>query len=350
MSKRIILPLFIGSLALASSCQNDKSPAANGPAGPSALSVEATQAENIWVSQSINSTGSLLPAEEIMLRAEQAGRILSIGFKEGAEVRQGELLFLIDDREFQAQREKLKIQLKLAEIEHQRNKELIKLEAVSQAELDATENKVLELKSELQLLQTKIDKCRITAPFSGKAGLRYVSPGSFVQLGESLGGLVQVNPLKLEFEVPELFAASIAKGQEIRFRLDESPDTFTAKVYATEQSLNKQSRNLKVRALVERSSADFVPGSFVSLSLAIAEAKEAIYVPAESLVAVLNGQQVWVVRDGKLVPQPVRIGRRTSQAVQITQGLQTGDTVLCTGLLQARPGKEVSIAKWVKVQ
>lgn len=350
MSKHILFPFLFGTCLLAVSCQDGDANQSNKPAGSKALSVEANRAENIWLSQTITSTGSLLPAEEVTLRAEQAGRILSIGFEEGAEVKQGELLFLVDDREYQAQRDKLKIQLKLAELDHQRNEELIKLEAVSQAELDATENKVLELKSELSLLQAKIDKCRITAPFSGRAGLRYVSPGSFVQVGENLGSLVQVKPLKLEFEVPELFASSIEKGQEIKFRLDENPDTFKAKVYATEQSLNRQSRNLKVRALVENPGARFVPGSFVSLSVAIAEAKEAIYVPAESVVPVLNGQQVWVVRGGKLSPQAVSIGRRTSQAVQVTQGLQAGDTVLCTGLLQARPGKEVSIAKWVKVQ
>ncbi|TNE80669.1 MAG: efflux RND transporter periplasmic adaptor subunit [Bacteroidetes bacterium] len=350
MSKRILFPLVISAILLAPSCKDGEATQEKGKSTPPGLSVEANRAENIWVSQTINSTGSLLPAEEVTLRAEQAGRILSIGFKEGADVKQGELLFLIDDREYQAQRDKLKIQLKLAELEHQRNSELIKIEAVSQSELDATENKVLELQSELQLVQAKIDKCRITAPFSGKAGLRYVSPGSFVQLGENLGGLTQVNPLKLEFEVPELFAASIEKGQVIKFRLDETPDTFTAKVYATEQSLNRQSRNLKVRAIVDNPSSRFVPGSFVSLSVAIAEAREAIYVPAESLVPVLDGQQVWLVRGGKLAPQRVNIGRRTSQSVQITDGLQVGDTVLCTGLLQARPGREVSIAKWVKVQ
>lgn len=341
----MILGLSAG-ISLAS-CSEPAAQKGGAPKG-SPLMVEATIVQPKSMENAIQTSGSLLPGEEVMIKAEQSGRILEISFQEGKAVQKGQMLFHIDDREFQAQKQTLKVQLSLAKTQHDRNAELLKMEALSQEQYDASLNKLEELKSEMAVIDAKIDKCQIKAPFSGKAGLRYISPGSYVNAGDNLGGLVQLNPMKLEFEVPEIYASEVKPGLEIKFKIAQSKKEYTGKVYASEQGLNMQSRNLKVRALVENKSEALVPGTFAEVVLELENINEALMIPAEAVVPELNGQKIWVLRSGKVKDIPVQIGKRTSTSVQISEGILAGDTVLTTGLLQVRPGQEVKITNWVK--
>ncbi len=309
------------------------------------LRVETYRVHPVDLDHVIHATGTLLPGESIDLKAEVSGKLAYIGFEEGKSVSKGELLFLVDDAELKAQLKTVLVDLKLAESDLARNKELKKIQALSQEELDASISKVESLQAQKKLLQARIDRCRVVAPFNAHAGLRYKSPGAFVSSGDILGNLVQTNPLKLEFEVPDKFAHQVQAGQVIRFKSAGSETQYEAKVYAHAGMMDAGSRNLKVRALVVNKEKTLVPGSFVELKLDLGKADRALLVPAESLTPEMGGQKVWVVNEGKLHPHIVETGIRTSTHVQVLSGLNSGDTVITTGLLQARPNAEVSVIK-----
>lgn len=313
-------------------------------AGGSGRSLQAevilTVPENIR--ESFHTTGTLIPAEEVSIKSEIAGRLVSIHFEEGQWVSKGTLLFSIDDRDYQAELARIHVQLELARKEKQRNEQLFRDQAVSQEAMDASIGKVAELESQAQLLEVRISRCRVSAPFPGKLGLRKVSPGAFVAVGQELVDLAQTNPIKVEFEVPEKLSRQVSDGMTIHVVVEESRDTFEAKVYAADSKIDAGSRNLRLRAVAENSQSRLVPGTFVKVLLELAEIKDAIMLPTEAVVPELNAEKVFVVEGGKVATRVIRTGIRTENRIQVIDGLKAGDSVMITGILQAREGMPVN--------
>ncbi|MBI1222622.1 MAG: efflux RND transporter periplasmic adaptor subunit [Bacteroidetes bacterium] len=293
--------------------------------------------------ETINVTGSVIPNEQVELKSEESGRLMKISFKEGSHVSKGELLFQIDDRDFQAQAKNIQVQLNLAKSELKRNRELLEAQAISQETYDVSYNKVESLDAQLELLKVRIDRCQIRAPFSGRIGLRMVSEGAFISVGQTLVSLVQENPLKIEFEVPEIYSTRVHTGMQLTAMRAGSDDSLNASIYAYDAQINSGNRNLKVRALDEANKSHWLPGSFVKIRLALEEMDEAILIPTQSLVPELNGQKVFAVKNGVIESIQVKTGIRLSDKIQITEGLQEGDSILTTGILQARNGMLVQV-------
>jgi len=338
----LFVSLLLSSIFIA--C-NSTSPNISDKVNTQVLRVEAYQVQPEQMERNLNLTGSLLAEETVELKAEIAGKIVAISFVEGSTVKKGQLLFKIDDRELQAQKAKTFIELKLAASEFKRSQELLKIEAISQEEYDAIANRKASLQADLALLQARIDRCSIEAPFDAYAGLRYKSPGAFVQVGEVLGNLVQNQKLRLEFDVPDKFASFIKKGQLLEFTVSGGDEVYQAEVYAHSGAMNTANRNLKVRAHVDNKKGELLPGAFTEINLNLGESEGALLIPAECLTPELKGEKVWLIRNGMLQPEIVRTGIRKPTRVQIVEGLNAGDTVITTGLLQAKPGIEVSIIK-----
>jgi membrane fusion protein (multidrug efflux system) len=186
----------------------------------------------------------------------------------------------------------------------------------------------------------QISKANIKAPFSGKVGLRHVSEGAFINTSTLITTIIQESKVKIEFAVPEKYTQHVKKGQSISFQADGINKTFNANVYAFEPRIDQGTRMMTVRAELSNS-ANLIAGSFVSIEYDMGKEENAFMVPTESIIPVLNGQKVYVVRKGTVIEVPVQMGLRTEDDVQVIGELQKGDEVLISGLLAVRPGMPV---------
>lgn len=335
--KTYLFILFIIGLV---SCREGTIVTSKKKSGPG-LEANILRIQTASLVEAIQATGTVMANEEVELKAEESGRLMKIFFQEGSEISKGSPLFQIDDRDFRAQAQNVQVNLNLAKKELERNTSLLNAEAISQEAYDASANKAASLQAELDILNVRIDRCLVKAPFSGRIGLRQVSEGAYISVGQALVSLVKERPLKIEFEVPEIYASRIQKNMPLEAFVASSSDTLFAAIYAFEASINSGNRNLKVRALCDNESKAIVPGTYVSVSLQLDEVKEAILVPTEAVVPELNGQKVYLVKDGVVKSQPITTGLRRTSDIQVVSGLNLGDSILLTGILQARDGMPV---------
>ncbi len=328
-----------------SSCKTDNAmpAAANQPKSATEVEVFITKAETL--DNIITTHGSVLPNEEIELRSEIAGKIESINFKEGAKVAKGQLLVQIDDSELQPNLQKLNVQLKIAQDEFNRKKQLFDIQGISKEEYEAAELKVATLQSDINLIDAQIRNSKIIAPFSGTIGLRQVSPGAFVTAGGMIAKLVQSDPVKIDFTIPELYVHQIAADAQIQFKLAGSDKTYAAKVYALDPAIDLATRSLKVRAIADNKDGSLIPGAYAELTITLEKIENGLLVPALAVTQDIKGQKLFVIKNGQAVTKLVKTGIQKDDFVQIAEGLEAGDTVITTSLLSMRDGVLVKAKK-----
>lgn len=297
------------------------------------------------LSEVINSSGTLMPDEEVDLSFEASGKIVRINFTEGTRVKKGDLLAKINDNHLQAQLVRLLAQKKLAEEREFRQKSLLSRDAISQESYDQAVTELEILKADIMLLQARIAETEIRAPFDGVIGLRYLSEGSFANPASKIARLIKLSPLKLEFSIPERYAGEVAPGFPISFTVDGLADTLNAKVYAVDPKVDIVTRTIVVRALYPNTNEGLKPGRFASVQLELSETPQAIAIPTEALIPQMGGDQVYIYKNGQATAVTVSTGLRTSTQIQVLKGLEFGDTLLTTGVLQLRQGLKVTLDK-----
>lgn len=348
----IIVLVVIGGLSypkvkpLFSSSGEEQSAATS--AANSLLEVEAVEMDYETIDDEIFSSGTIQANEVVELSSETSGIVTDISFEEGREVQEGELLLKINDSELQAQKQRAEFRLNLAEQREDRQRRLLERGGISQEDYDATLNEVNVLRSEIQLINAQIDKTEIRAPFSGVIGLKYISTGSYIGPSTRIASLQEVDPIKIDFSVPERYIARVTVGDEINFTVQGVDSTFTGEVYAIEPRINTETRTLQIRAISENEDQLLYPGAFANITLILDEIDDALMVPSISIIPGLNSQKVFVVNEGVVEEKIIRSGIRNSEKVQVVEGLQQGDVVLTTGLLQVRAGMQVNITEITK--
>lgn len=293
--------------------------------------------------QVINTTGNLIAYESVDISPERAGMLESLHFDESTYVKEGTLLAQIDDEELQAQMHRLKVNQELAEKEVARGRELLAIQGISQEELDRLVNRVDELQAEQKLVQIQIDKSKVYAPFSGVLGLRQISKGAYVTSNTVLVQLRQMNPIKLEFDVPERYLPKVKEGQDLEFTTEGSAEVNTARVYAIGTEISPSTRTFKVRAVAQNPSRKLKPGQFARINLVTGINPEAKLVPTDAVIPVLEGKQVFIARKGRAIATPVISDDRQAAEVQIIDGVAIGDTVIVSGLLGLTDGMPVRV-------
>ena len=337
-----LLPL--AALLLLFSCEktepkkeNTAPGAQKGGAGLSVTAVEGFIAKSGVLTENVTASGTLLPAEETELHPEASGRVVSLNLPEGRSVRKGDLLLKIFDEDLRTQLRKLETQTKQAEITESRLGELLKVKGVSQQEYDLAALQVQTLKSEMDLLRINIAKTELRAPYDGVLGLRNISPGAYVTPATAITILRSTSSLKLDFSVPEKYSALLRPGQIVKFSVEGSATPFTAKVLATDQSITADSRNLTARALVQGNHRDLLPGAFAEVTLNLGNKMSALLVPSQAIIPQARDKKLIVSRNGKATFVTVQTGVRQAGMVEITSGIQAGDTIATSGMLFLRP-------------
>jgi membrane fusion protein (multidrug efflux system) len=310
------------------------------------VTVKAHIANYESLNNRVYATGTILANEEVELKTEVAGKITKILFKEGSFVNKGDLLVKINDADLQAQLRRAESKLNLSKEKEFRQKQLRDGNLISQEEYDNTVAELNINQADYELIKAQIDKTEIRAPFSGIVGLRSVSEGSFVTTSTVIARLQNLNTLKIDFSIPERYSAVVKVGDELEFKISGSSNVYKAKVYAIEPKIDPATRTLQIRAICNNYHKELIAGAFANVELKLKEIADAILIPTVSIVPEMKGQRVYLVKNGVAVPQPVEIGVRGETRVQITLGINVGDTVITSGILLIRPGTKIKISEF----
>ncbi|MBK7870022.1 MAG: efflux RND transporter periplasmic adaptor subunit [Saprospiraceae bacterium] len=289
--------------------------------------------------------GSTVPNEEVVITSEVPGKITQILFKEGSYIKKGAAIVQLDIAELKAQRERLLVQQQLTQKIAERLEGLYKKEGVSLQEYEIARAEADQVDAELGLIDVQLSKRSIKSPFDGLLGLRQVSEGSYMSPGTPIVSLVSTNPINIEFAVPERYSQNVDKGTKVTFRMDGTNDEFSATVIAKEPNIDATTRTLKLKATAPNPSGKILPGAYVNVTVNLRNFNEAIMIPTQAIVAELEGKKVYVYKNGKAEQIDIETGIRRADLIQVTKGLNYGDTVITTGILQIRPGASVEITK-----
>ncbi len=328
--------LLAVTFIIISACSQKKTESSKQSSAPPPVEVNAVVVSPKMLENKIFSTGNILANEEVEIRAEVPGRIMSINFQEGSSVKKGELLVKINDSELQAGLKKLILDEKLARDDVYRKEKLLELKAVSQEELDISRSQLGVIQAEIELIKAQIDKTSIYAPFSGRIGLRYASPGGYISSSTLIARMQQTDPVKIDFSVPEKYISHINQNMEIQFTIDGIDSSFTGQVYASESRIDPSTRSSNVRARCPNPGGILTPGAFAKVNIILEKIPAAIVLPSDAFIPDIRGEKVFVSRNGKAVSTYVTTGIRTENEVQVTEGIQPMDTVILSGLLQVR--------------
>jgi membrane fusion protein, multidrug efflux system len=312
------------------------------------LHVNATVLTYQKLTDIFRTKGQLLPDEEVDLSFETSGKITDIFFKEGTFVKKGTLLAKVNDKPLLAELKKLEAQIPLAQERVNRQRTLLEKDAVSQEAYQAVTTDLEKLQADIQLVKARINQTELRAPFDGVVGLRWLSEGAFASTGTSVARLTKISPLKIEFSVNEKQANSIKPGTVIHFTIENDSSRYQARVYAVETTLDEKTLSLKARALYANTSGKLKPGHSASIDIILREIDDAVVIPSIASIAEMGRDIAFIYKNGKAKQVELKKGLRTASSVQVTQGLEVGDTLLVTGVMQLRDGSEVILDKITK--
>lgn len=320
--------------------------AAGGPttAAERMLPVEVAPVESARIAGGLEAVGTLRSGESVVLRPEISGRITRILFEEGQPVAAGSPLFELDASTYEAQVAVARADLELAEADAERARALFAQKTGTAKARDEAVARLASTRAALALAQAQFAKTRILAPFGGILGLRQVSLGDVIQPGQALVNLESIDPLKLDFAVPETELARIAVGQAVSVTIDALPgERFAGKVYAIDPLIDDSGRSIRLRALVPNGDGRLRPGLFVRVLLDTASAGDSVLVPEQALTARQGRVYVFKVVGDKVAETEVTLGRRQAGTVEIVSGLAAGDRIVTAGQQRLRDGTRIEI-------
>jgi membrane fusion protein, multidrug efflux system len=296
----------------------------------------------------ITVTGSLAAYNEVDLKNEVAGRIVKVNLPEGKLVRKGTLLIKLYDDDLQATLRKLKSQLVIEKRIYRRQTQLIRVNGISQNDYEQTLLQVNTINADIAEEKALIRKTEVHAPFDGTIGLRNISIGAVVSSSTLLATIRTNHKIKLDFYVPEKYSSEITAGMRVNFTMYNGNKLYNATVVATEHGIDNTTRNLKVRALITGSSKELVPGAFANVKLKFGENTQALMIPTQAIIPQEENKTVIVARHGKAHFVNIKTGIRKSAKIEVTEGLESGDTIMSSGLLFLKEGAKLSYSTITK--
>ena len=340
MKRFYIVPL--GLLFMIACKSKQEAPKQNN--GPQSVSVDVIIASPQTINNSVEANGSVVANEYVELHPEVSGRLVYLNVPEGTKVQQGTVIARINDADLQAQLNKTKVALDLAQKTEERLRKLLAVNGVNQADYDIALNAVNGYKADLVYTQSLIDKTVLKAPFTGVIGLRQVSLGAYLSPTIVIATMQQLDKIRVDFTLPEEYSSMIKKGNSVDVQIDAASSKMAkAVVIATEPQVNTATRNLKVRALLKDGKVN--PGAFVKVYIAANKSAKSILIPTNSIIPDDKNKQVVLVKGGKAAFVNVETGARQANNIEVVKGIKEGDSVVVSGLLFARPKSQLKVRK-----
>lgn len=321
----------------------DAAKGAKGPRGP--VGVEAAPAARVALADEIAAVGTLRANETVIVRPEMAGRIVRIGFADGARVRRGDVLVELDGAILAAQVEQARAELALARSNFDRTDDLARRNFVSGSARDQAAATLKVQEARLQLADSQFARTRIVAPFDGVLGLRNVSVGDVVKEGSDLVTLEDVSSMKVDLRLPERYLGQLRRGQAIELAFDAFPGrTFTAVLDALDAQVDANGRSLLARGRLPNAGGGLRSGMFAKARITLKNKPSAVVVPEEAILPIGADSFVLRIVEGKAIRTKVITGIRKDGRVEIVSGVVEGDMVVTAGQLKLqRDGIEVRV-------
>ncbi|TAJ96875.1 MAG: efflux RND transporter periplasmic adaptor subunit [Reyranella sp.] len=316
--------------------------------------VSATKAETSDWQPKIDAVGTLRAVRGAELSLEVPGVVETITFQSGDEVKEGQVLLTLRKEDEEARLQSLEATAQLAQITYDRDVKQLKAQAISQAIVDNDEANLRNARAQVAVQKAVLDKKTLRAPFDGKLGLRQVDLGQFLAAGTMIATLQSLNPIYVDFLLPQQAVAQIAVGDRVRARIDAFPGhTFEGKITAINPKIETGSRNVQVRATLPNADQKLMPGMFAAVELDTGAAQRLVTLPQTAVSYNPYGSLVYVVDDkGKgaeakpeLVARQVFVttGATRGDQVAILKGVSEGDTVVTSGQIKLRNGVPVVV-------
>ncbi|MEO7978027.1 efflux RND transporter periplasmic adaptor subunit [Flavobacterium sp.] len=332
---------FIAYRISSNKAKNDESKKFGGKDTPT--TVKGIVVKTATFDNNLSLSGSVEANEQIEIRSEVSGIVEGIYFSEGTNVKKGQILFKVNDIELRAQLRQAQTKEGLAAENQRRAKLLLQKEAISQEESDVANADYASMQAQTQLIRAQIAKTSVKAPFSGKIGLRSISPGTYITPTILVAKLVNTGKLKITFSIPEKYASQVKSGSSIDFTVSGSDKVYNAKIYAIEPEVAVATRTLQVRAVADNIDGKLFPGTFAEVKLPLTTIKDAIVVPSEAIVPVQNGKKVFISNMGKAKEIMVEATTRTDASILILSGLKEGDTLITSGVMSLKNDAPIKV-------
>lgn len=315
--------------------------AANGADG---TPVEVARITPKSMTSHVEAVGTLRSDESVILRPEITGRVTKILFTEGQPVAAGAPLVDLDSSTYAADLAVARSDLKLAQADAERARTLYAQRAGTARAQDEANARLSSAQAAVALAEAQLAKTHIVAPFAGILGLRQFSVGDVVQPGQSLVNLEAIDPLKLDFSVPELMLSRLQVGQSVQITVDALPgQVFTGEVYAINPLVDERGRSIALRARIDNPQGLLKPGLFARVRLTTEVRDAAILVPEQAIVPRNGALFVFKVNGDTVEMVEVKLGERLVGEVEVVNGVSPGDTIVTSGQQRLRDKAVISV-------
>jgi membrane fusion protein, multidrug efflux system len=305
------------------------------------VGVVVAQVSRVPFALELEAVGNARANEAVDITAKISNRITAIRFREGQQVKAGDVLVEFDGEQARANVAEAEAALRDSRSQFNRSRELYNTKALSEAQLDQLQATLTGNEARVAGARSQLNDTIIRAPFAGRVGLRNISVGSFVSPGTVITTLDDTSIIKLDFSVPEVFLSTLKEGLTVAARSSAYPENdFNGKVTSIDSRLDPVSRAVLVRAQIANNDGRLKPGMFMTVKLTRSQSP-ALMIPEQALIPEGDKRYVFAVRDGKAVRSEVRTGRRRPGEVEILGGVAEGDTVVIEGTQKIRDGVAV---------
>ena len=334
------------SSALLGGCKKpDAVPSAPPPTMPP-TQVIAIEARREAVAESLSLVGTLTANEWVEIKSELEATVVEIGFDEGKPVTKGQLLFRLDESRLTTALAEAEVNLKLSKINYDRAQQLLRDKTISQQEFDQLASRFESMQATIAVRQRELKDTKIHAAFAGVMGARNISSGQVIKKDTVLGHLVDLNPVKVEVNVPERFLNLLKLGQAIELRVAAfAGKTFKGEVYFIAPQVETATRTALVKARIPNPDLKLKPGMFANLDLTLQLRGDAVVVPEPAIMVNADRAMIYIVdKDSNAQLRPVKLGVRQAGIVEILEGVEAGQLVIVEGVQKVRPGAKVKPA------
>ncbi len=317
--------------------------AQGGPPGGRAVTVESIVVEPAPLRSSVRAVGSVLADASALLRAEVPGQIVGLHFDDGQRVGEGDQLYSVEATVLEAEVNEARANAEQAEAAYNRARELIDDKLVSATEFDTARAAYNVAIARLRSSEARLSKTVVRAPFDGTAGLRRINIGDYATIGQELVDVVRLDPLRVEFTVPETQLAQVREGQEVQVTVGAYPDeVFTGTITAIAPQIDVAGRSVTLRARLPNPDYKLRPGLFAQISITLDVDNNALLIPEQAIWPIGSDKTVFVVVDGKVTQRIVQIGQRLPGMVEIVDGLSAGEELVTAGQMKLYDGAAVN--------
>src|SRR5438067_8545394 len=319
---------------------------------PTTVSSTSVREED-WAPR-LTAVGSVGAVQGAVVSAELAGIVSEINFENGAVAKKGEVLMKLDASQEEALLRSAEAEAQLAQTDLERSRDLAMKKVVSSAELDSAQSKFRRLNAVVDQVRSSIAKKTLIAPFDGQLGIRQVNVGQMINAGQQVVQLTALDPVYVDFALPEQYLSQLSNGLEVDVRVDALPDhDFKGKLTAVNSMVDSVTRNVTAQATLQNPERTLRPGMFAKVEVVLPAKGKALVIPGSAVSYAPFGDSVYVIEKKKdektgkesqvIRQQFVRIGESRGDFVSVTQGLKGGETIVSTGVFKLRNGMTVTI-------